>query len=337
MVEAVRDRLRRPLRDLRISVLDRCNFRCPYCMPAELFTEDYRFVPRLHWLDFEEIERVVRLFTASGAIKIRITGGEPLLRPGLPSLIERLTALPGVEDLALTTNGVLLPRVAPALREAGLHRLTISLDSLDPVVFERMSGHRGKVSEVLAGIGAAEAAGFEHLKLNAVVQRGVNDHTILDLLDHFRHTGHIVRLIEFMDVGTRNDWDLSQVVSSREWIDRISERWALKPVAPAYPGEVASRYAYQDGGGEVGFISSVSQPFCGGCTRARLSCDGELFTCLFASRGTPLRSALRDGVSDAELLSLVHGTWRQRSDRYSEERGEATEGMEKVEMYRMGG
>ena len=330
------DRLGRWLRDLRISVIDRCNFRCPYCMPAELFTEDYQFVPRNGWLTFEEIERLASLFARLGAGKLRITGGEPLLRPALPELVRQLAAIEGITDIALTTNGVLLPRHAAALREAGVNRVTVSLDSLEPAVFERMSGHRGQVEQVLAGIDAAVAAGFKSVKVNTVVQRGVNDHTVMALLEHFRGTGHIVRLIEFMDVGTRNGWNFEAVVPSAELRARIDARWPLRALPPAVAGETARRYAYRDGAGEIGFISSVSQPFCGGCTRARLSCDGVLYTCLFAHAGLDLRALLRSGADDEAVIDAVTRRWQQRDDRYSEERGEVDQGG-RVEMYRVGG
>lgn len=338
------DRLGRPLRDLRISVTDRCNFRCPYCMPAEIFGEKYAFLPRNEILTFEEIERLVRLFVGFGVEKIRITGGEPLLRHGLEDLIAKLAALgPGL-DLALTTNGSLLPRHAEALARAGLRRITVSLDSLDPAIFHRMSGERFSVDRVLEGIHAAEAAGFERLKINCVVQRGVNDEGIVDLARHFHGTGHIVRFIEFMDVGTRNQWRMEEVVTGSEIVERIGAALPLEPAVANYRGEVAARWRYLDGGGEIGVITSVSQPFCGACTRARLTTEGSLVTCLFATGGVDLRTALRDGSSDDVLRERIASTWTARRDRYSEERqqilqieGAAERRRERVEMYQVGG
>ena len=334
-----RDALGRPLRDLRISVTDRCNFRCPYCMPEEIFGEGFPFQKRDEILRFEEIERLAALFASAGATKLRLTGGEPLLRAQLPRLVAALRALPGVADLALTTNGVLLPRLAGALADAGLDRVTVSLDSLDPEVFRRMSGRRADPDQVLAGIAAAEAAGLTPLKINCVVQRGVNDAELVALARHFHGSGHIVRFIEYMDVGTRNQWDLSQVVPAAEVLGRIGEELPLEPVDPNYPGEVARRYRYSDGGGEIGIIASVTQPFCGDCTRARLSADGKLFTCLFAGEGRDLKGPLRAGASDEELRELVLGTWHRRRDRYSEERaGLAPAGARRrVEMFQIGG
>ena len=331
----VTDFYTRPLHDLRISVIDRCNFRCPYCMPAELFTEDYQFVRRDRWLDFAEIERLARVFVRLGVRKLRLTGGEPLLRPAIDDLVRSLAGIEGIEDIALTTNAVLLPRNANALRDAGLNRLTVSLDTLDPEVFRRMSGGRGEIDDVMKGLDAATAAGFTGIKINAVVQRGVNDHTITELVDHFRGTGHIVRFIEFMDVGTRNDWNLESVVTSKELRNRIADRWPLEPLPPRTAGETSSRYRFSDGGGEIGFISSVSEPFCGGCSRARLSCDGELFSCLFATDGLDLRPLLTQ--SDAGIQQALERWWHNRRDRYSAERSSITVKTEKIEMYRMGG
>jgi cyclic pyranopterin phosphate synthase len=316
-----RDTLGRPLRDLRISVTDRCNFRCPYCMPRERFHEHYRFLKTSERLEFAEIVRLARLFLGLGVRKLRITGGEPLLRAELADLIGDLTTLPGVEDLALTTNGVLLPQHAAQLRAAGLGRVTVSLDSLDPAVFARLAGGFGDPTEVLAGIAAAQRAGLAPIKINTVVQRGVNDHTVLPLLEHFRGSGITVRLIEYMDVGSRNAWQAGQVVTSAELLHQISARWPLRTLERDYVGEVAERYAYEDGGGEVGFISSISQPFCGDCSRARLSADGTLYTCLFATQGLDLRAPLRAGASDDELHALIRGCWTARGDRYSELRG----------------
>ena len=335
-----RDTLSRPMHDLRISVMDRCNFRCPYCMPRETFHERYRFLGSHERLSFDEIVRLARLFVQLGVRKLRLTGGEPLLRANLPDLIGDLTAIPGVEDVALTTNGVLLARYAGELKAAGLKRVTVSLDSLDDAVFARMSGGFGGVAEVLDGIEAARRAELNPVKVNAVVQRGVNDHTVLGLVERFRGTGVIVRFIEYMDVGNRNHWSSDLVVPSRELAAQIGARWPLAPLRPDYRGEVAERYAFADGTGEVGFISSVSQPFCGDCSRARLSSDGVLYSCLFATHGTSLRDALRGGASDDALLEQIRTTWSKRADRYSELRAslrpQAHE-QPKVEMFYIGG
>ena len=336
---APQDALARPLRDLRISVTDRCNFRCPYCMPEDQYAQDYEFLSKDQRLRFEEIERLARAFVALGVRKLRLTGGEPLLRRDLPLLVEQLARIPGVEDIAMTTNAVLLPKFAQALRDAGLHRLTVSLDTLDAQTFRQMSGGRGEVAEVLDGIAAAERAGFSKIKLNCVVMRGVNDGHVVDLVERFRGTGHIVRFIEYMDVGTVNHWRGESVVSSAELIARIGARWPLEPLQPNYRGEVAERYRFSDGAGEVGFISSVSQPFCGDCSRARLSADGKLYTCLFARTGFDLRAPLRTGASDAQLAELIAARWTQRADRYSEQRAELrARGEQKhVEMFAVGG
>ncbi len=338
--EAVRDVLDRPMRDLRISVMDRCNFRCPYCMPRETFHERYRFLRSSERLDFGEITRVAGLGTRLGVRKVRITGGEPLLRPGIAELVAELSTLDGVDDIALTTNGVLLAQHAAELKGNGLHRVTVSLDSLDPVVFEKMSGGFGGLDQVLEGIEAALAAGLDPVKVNAVVKRNVNDHTVLDLLERFRGTPVSVRLIEYMDVGNRNDWHAAEVVTSAELLRRIAERWPVTAVPGHTRAQVAKRYSYDDGAGELGFISSVSAPFCGGCSRARLSSEGTLFTCLFATKGLDLRGPLRGGATDEELLALVRGAWSQRSDRYSEVRDAeraAAHRLRKVEMHYIGG
>jgi len=338
----LRDRLERPLRDLRISVTDRCNFRCPYCMPAEIYGESYRFLPKPELLTFEEIERLARLFVGLGAEKLRITGGEPLLRHGLPDLLARLSAIEGVRDLTLTTNGYLLARQADALRAAGLKRITVSLDSHDEETFRRMSGRDFAPARVLEGIEAASVAGLRPIKINCVVQRGVNDHGMVALARHFQGSGHIVRFIEFMDVGTLNGWDLSQVVSAREIIERIDAEMPVEPADPNYAGEVAKRWRFKDGSGEIGVISSVTEPFCGGCTRARLTTEGRLVTCLFAEGGTDLRTPLREGESDDALRERIRRVWANRTDRYSEERtaqtrtGDATS-RPKIEMYQIGG
>jgi GTP 3',8-cyclase len=335
-----RDTLARPLRDLRISVMDRCNFRCPYCMPRETFHERYRFLSSPERLSFEEIVRLARLFVRLGVRKLRLTGGEPLLRANLADLIGDLTAIPGVDDVALTTNGMLLAKYASELKAAGLKRISVSLDSLDPQVFARMSGGFGGVDEVLAGIGHARRAGLAPIKINAVVQRGVNDHTVLDLVEHFRGTGVIVRFIEYMDVGNRNHWTSEMVVPSKELAARIGARWPLTSLEPGYRGEVADRYAFTDGRGEIGFISSVSQPFCGDCSRVRLSSDGVVYTCLFATHGTSLRDALRGGASDEQLLEMIAAIWHKRTDRYSELRASLRSSQReerKVEMFYIGG
>ena len=336
----MQDALQRPLHDLRISLLDRCNFRCPYCMPESEFHADYEFLQRPDRLTHDEILTVARVATGLGVTKLRLTGGEPLLDRKLPSLVRRLAELPGVEDLAMTTNAMLLAPAAQELVNAGLHRVTISLDSLDEAVFAHMSGGRGDLARVLDGLAAAECAGLSPIKINVVVQRGVNDHTVLDLLQHFRGTPHIVRLIEFMDVGNRNGWRLEQVVPSAELKQRIEARWPLRAVGRNYPGEVARRYQYVDGQGEIGFISSVTRPFCGSCSRARLSADGVLYTCLFATHGTDLREPLRNGADDEELAVILSRIWLQRADRYSELRRADVAEMHhfsKVEMYRIGG
>jgi cyclic pyranopterin phosphate synthase len=335
------DTLGRPLRDLRISVTDRCNFRCDYCMPAEIFGDEYAFLPRADILSFEEIERLVGIIAPLGVRKVRITGGEPLLRHGLHRLIEGLGAIEGVDDIALTTNATLLERMAGQLMRAGLTRMTVSIDSIDPEVFHAMNGGKLTVEKVLAGIETAERAGFRSLKINCVVQRGVNDHTLLELARHFKGSGHILRFIEYMDVGTRNDWDLSQVLPAAELIRLIDAELPIEPVDPNYAGEVAKRWRYKDGEGEIGIITSVSQPFCRDCSRARLTTDGRLVTCLFASDGIDLRGPLRDGASDEVLRELVAGVWRGRSDRYSEERTarmrEGKGDRARLEMYQIGG
>ena len=334
-----RDRLGRPLHDLRISVMDRCNFRCPYCMPETTYGEHFKFLGHDEQLSFGEIERLSRLAAALGVSKLRLTGGEPLLRPRLAELVSRLRRVDGVDDLAMTTNGVLLARYAAQLRDAGLDRVTISLDTLDPALFHRMSGGRGAIEDVMAGVEAAQAAGFpKGIKLNAVIQRGVNDHTALDLVERFRGSGIVVRFIEYMDVGNRNAWTPEAVVPSRELVERINVRWPLEPVAAQYPGEVATRYRFRDGLGEVGMISAVSHPFCGGCSRARLSSEGMLYTCLFATKGADLRGPLRDGASDEALLNLLRDIWIRRADRYSEERAaRRQQNPHKIEMHYVGG
>ena len=329
-----RDRHRRPLHDLRISVIETCNFRCPYCMPEGL-TPDETALDRAKRLDFDEIETAVRAFARLGVSKLRLTGGEPLLRKRLPDLVARLAAVPGIEDLALTTNGSLLAGQAKALREAGLHRLTVSLDALDPTMFRTLSGGRGNIADVLAGIEAAQAAGFRSIKVNCVIQRGLNEDQALAIAGHFRGTPHVPRFIEYMDVGNCNGWRREGVVPSAELRDRIHARWPLRPLSPTYRGEVATRHGYEDGGGEVGFVSSVSDPFCGDCHRARLSADGQLFTCLFASRGQPLRDII--GQGEQALADHLAALWRLRADRYSEQRASAPVDRKKIEMFYIGG
>ncbi|QWP76115.1 GTP 3',8-cyclase MoaA [Lysobacter sp. K5869] len=329
------DRRGRPLRDLRLSLIEACNFRCPYCMPAERVPDDYG-LDAASRLSFDEIETLVRGFVRVGVRKLRLTGGEPLLRKGLPELIARLTRIDGLDDLALTTNGALLARQARALREAGLRRLTVSLDALDPDLFRRLSGGRGEIAQVLAGIEAARAAGFGPLKINTVIQRGVNEDQILPLAEHFRASGDVLRFIEYMDVGNCNGWDPRGVVGSQELRDAIDARWPLRALDAQYRGEVASRYAYRDGAGEVGFVSSISEPFCGDCHRARVSADGRLYTCLFASEGSDLRPALAQG-EDA-LVERVGALWSGRNDRYSELRAaDAPRAKRHVEMFLIGG
>ena len=336
----VKDKLGRPVRDLRISVTDRCNFRCPYCMPAEIYGERYQFLERSELLDFEEIARLAAIFAQLGVNKLRLTGGEPLVRNGLEGLIALLSDIERIDDLTLTTNGYLLAQQAQALKDAGLQRITVSLDSLDEEVFKAMNGRNYGTERVLEGIAAAEKVGLSPIKINAVVQKGVNDHTVVDLARRFKGTGHIVRFIEYMDVGNLNGWKMDQVTPASEIVATINAEMPLEPVEANYLGEVANRYRYADGSGEIGVIASVTQPFCGDCTRARLSTDGKLFTCLFASQGTDLRRPIRDGASDDQLRDVIAGVWRLREDRYSELRTEFT-GLEsaprKIEMYQIGG
>ena len=324
------------MRDLRISVTDRCNFRCTYCMPRSVFDKDYKFLARTDLLSFEEIVRVAGVFVSLGVRKIRVTGGEPLLRRNVDRLIGALHQIPDLE-LTLTTNGVLLPRMAPRLAEAGLKRVTVSLDSLDDATFRQISDVDLSVSDVLAGIDAAQAAGLGPIKINMVVKRGVNDQHIIDMARHFKGSGHILRFIEFMDVGASNGWRLDDVVPSREVIGRINDVFPLDAAEPNYHGEVAERWRYRDGSGEIGVISSVTQAFCASCTRIRLSTEGKLYTCLFAEAGHDLRGPLRDGASDAELAALISRVWQSRSDRYSEIRSDATHELKRIEMSYIGG
>jgi cyclic pyranopterin phosphate synthase len=330
----VRDTFGRPLRDLRISVTDRCNFRCVYCMPKEVYGRDHRFLDRRELLTFEEIARVARLFVDGGVRKLRITGGEPLVRRDLERLIALLAELE--VDLTLTTNGSLLPQKAKALADAGLSRLTVSLDSLDDAQFRALNDVDFPVDRVLEGIDAATAAGLP-VKVNAVVKRGANEDQIVPMAAFFRERGHTLRFIEYMDVGTTNGWRLDDVVPAAEIVAALDEAFGVEPVEPAYRGEVARRYRYRDGAGELGVIASVTQPFCGDCTRARLSAEGRLFTCLFAVRGHDLRALVRSGATDAELGESIRGVWGNRKDRYSELRSQATTGLPRVEMSYIGG
>jgi cyclic pyranopterin phosphate synthase len=329
------DTLGRPVRDLRVSVTDRCNFRCQYCMPRSVFGHGYRFMVRKELLTFEELERVVRAVVPLGVEKVRLTGGEPLLRRDLEVLVERLAAIPGL-DLTLTTNASLLDRKAEALAAAGLRRINVSLDSLDDATFRLMNDADFPVTRVLDGIDAAHAAGLP-VKINAVVKRGVNDDGVLDMARRFRGTPHVLRFIEYMDVGGTNDWRLDDVVPAREIVERISAVYPLEPLESAYDGEVAQRWRYADGAGELGVIASVTQPFCSTCTRARLSAEGKLFTCLFAVRGTDLRALLRSGATDDELREAVASVWSARADRYSEIRSAATADLRRIEMSYIGG
>jgi cyclic pyranopterin phosphate synthase len=334
----VEDRHVRPLRDLRISVTDQCNFRCRYCMPRELFGPGYQFVDRSELLSYEEITRLARVFARLGVTKLRLTGGEPLLRRQLETLVAMLAEVSGITDIAMTTNGSLLAAKARALRAAGLSRVTVSLDSLDEDRFRAISDTSVPLPRVLEGLAAARDAGLGPIKINAVVKRGLNDgDDLVELAGFGREHGHVVRFIEYMDVGTTNGWRMDDVVPAREIVDRIGTAWPVEPIDPAYRGEVAERYRYRDGGGEVGVIASVTQPFCRTCTRARLSAQGELFTCLFASRGHDLRAAVRGGTSEDQLEQTIRGIWQHRTDRYSERRTAATTGTAKVEMSYIGG
>ena len=330
------DQRGRPLSDLRISVTDRCNFRCGYCMPREHFDAHFKFLPRSELLSYEEIARIARVFAGLGVTKLRLTGGEPLLRADLPKLVELLRAIDGVE-IALTTNGSRLAYLASDLANAGLDRVTVSLDSLDDAVFKKMTDSNYSPSDVLAGIDAAVAAGLTPLKINAVVRRGINDHTLVDLSRHFKGTGHVVRFIEYMDVGVTNGWQKSEVVSGREIIERIGRELPLEPLSAAYRGEVAKRWRYADGSGEIGVITSVTEPFCGDCARARLSADGHLYTCLFAAGGADLNSPRRAGASDLALESQLRSIWQRRTDRYSEERASDRRHLPRIEMSYIGG
>ena len=331
------DKFRRPLRDLRVSVTDRCNFRCPYCMPAEIYGERYQFLPRNDLLTFEEITRIVNITVGLGVKKVRITGGEPLVRQDVEKLVSMISRINGVEDLAMTTNAYLLSGMAQTLKDAGLHRITVSMDSVDDYVFQRMNGRGFGTAKVMNGIDSAKRAGFNPIKINAVVQKGINDHTLVDLAKWCRDNGHIPRFIEYMDVGTLNEWKLDEVLPASEIVRIIGEELPVEQLDPAYVGEVARRYRYLDDKGEFGVISSVTQPFCGDCTRLRLSPEGRIVTCLFAETGTDLREPMRNGATDEQVSDIIQGTWRVREDRYSEERTTMNEPRSKVEMYHIGG
>ncbi len=333
----VRDTMNRPLRDLRISVTDRCDFRCVYCMPKEVFGPRFEFLRRSQLLTFEEITRLATVFADLGVRKLRLTGGEPLMRRDVERLVAMLREVDGIDDIALTTNGSLLARKAQSLADAGLDRVTVSLDSIDDEVFRSMNDVDFPVEKVLQSIDAAAAAGLGPIKINAVIKRGLNDDSLLDMAEHFRGTGHILRLIEFMDVGTTNGWRLDDVVGAQEMIERISGQWPLEPLDALYPGEVARRYRYSDGEGEIGVIASVTQPFCGGCTRARLSAEGRLYTCLFSALGHDLRSIVRSDADDVAVAEKIGGIWNRRGDRYSELRSANTADRPKVEMSHIGG
>ncbi|MDE2970028.1 MAG: GTP 3',8-cyclase MoaA [Chloroflexota bacterium] len=339
------DTLNRPLRDLRISVTDRCNFRCPYCMPAEVYGERYKFLSKAQMLSFEEITRLAAVFVGLGVTKLRITGGEPLVRADLEKLVAMLAGIDGVQDMAMTTNGYVLAAHAQPLRDAGLSRVTVSLDTLDEAIFGQLNGLGHSVDRVLEGIQAADDAGLTPIKINSVVVRGVNDHTIVDLARWCKERGYIARFIEYMDVGNLNNWDESEVVPAREILDRINAELPIEPASPNYTGEVAQRWRFTDGEGEMGVIASVTAPFCGDCTRARLSTDGKLFTCLFGSEGTDLMGPMRDGASDEDIAAIIAAVWDRREDRYSELRASLRRALRvtsgatprKVEMYRIGG
>ncbi len=340
--QSVRDTLGRPVRDLRISVMDTCNYRCPYCMPADKFDENYQFLRPHERLSFDEIVMVAEAFAAHGVNKLRLTGGEPLLRKNLPELVRRLASIEGIEDIALTTNGLLLEKQLPALIEAGLQRVTISLDSLDAEQYRRLSGNRGELAVVLGAVEQAVSSSLKAVKINCVVQRGVNEDQIIPLLQRFRHTPVVVRFIEYMDVGNKNDWQPGQVLSAADILDRIQRHWPVQALKPNYRGEVAARYAYTDGAGEIGFITSISQPFCGDCSRARLSADGRVYTCLFSEHGHDVRPLLRADIPVEErrtqLQHIIADIWRQRSDRYSEKRDALRKQRDKkIEMYVIGG
>jgi cyclic pyranopterin phosphate synthase len=333
----LKDKLQRPIRDLRISVTDRCNFRCSYCMPKEIFGDDYAFLPQNECLSFEEIHRLTKLFVSLGVKKIRLTGGEPLMRRNLPDLVSQILSIDGVEDVGLTTNGVLLGQQAKPLYDAGLRRLNVSLDALDPELFGRLNGRGIKPDIILKQIEYAREIGFE-IKVNMVVQKGVNDSEILPMAAYFKEQGITLRFIEFMDVGNDNGWSFKKVLTKKEIIERLKNAYELEPMDQDYFGEVAKRYRYKDSDAQIGFITSVSESFCSSCTRARLSCDGKFYTCLFASGGFDLRQMLRNGANDQELLDVITSVWEQRTDRYSDERTEQTaNNKKKINMSYIGG
>lgn len=331
------DALGRQLKDLRLSVTDRCNFRCAYCMPRDVYDRNHVFLPREEILTFEEIERLVAVFAGLGVEKIRLTGGEPLLRHGIADLVERIASVEGISDIAMTTNGSTLARHAGALANAGLRRVTVSLDAVDDARFRHAADVDFPVARVLEGIDEAKQAGLSPVKINTVVRKGLNEDALIDIAGMFRGTGHIVRFIEFMDVGSSNGWDLNEVVSADEILSTIGAEWPLDPVDANYPGEVVNRWRYRDGAGEIGVIASVTNPFCGECTRLRLSADGAIYTCLFAHAGTDLRETLRSGATDDQVVDIITRVWEARTDRYSEERSGVSIGLPKVEMSYIGG
>ena len=332
------DQYHRMMRDLRISVTDRCNFRCTYCMPKEVFNSKYQFLVRDDLLSFEEITRLATIFSQNGVQKLRLTGGEPLLRKNLDVLITELGKIPNISDIALTTNASLLTvDKAKELKKSGLHRITVSLDAIDQDTFMRMNDRNVSVQKVLDGIDNARSVGFESIKVNMVVQKGVNEDDILPMAKYFKGTGNILRFIEFMDVGNTNGWNLDQVISGHEIIKRVNKELPIEPVDPHYRGEVAKRWRYKDGSGELGVITSVTKAFCGDCNRIRLSAEGSIYTCLFASKGVDLRRLLREGASDEYIKEVIANTWRDRTDRYSELRGQGTSDIQKVEMSYIGG
>ncbi|MFL2783867.1 MAG: GTP 3',8-cyclase MoaA [Dehalococcoidia bacterium] len=331
------DQYKRPLRDLRVSVTDRCNFRCPYCMPAEIYGERYQFLPRNDLLTFEEITNVVEACVELGVRKIRLTGGEPLVRQDVHELIAMLANIDGIDDIAMTTNAYLLAGSAQTLKDAGLNRITVSMDSLDDEVFQKMNGRGFSTAKVIDGISAAKDAGLVPIKINAVVQKGVNDKSVIDLARWCRESGYTPRFIEYMDVGNLNNWKLEEVVPAQAIVELIGNVFPVQPIQSSYVGEVAKRFKYKDGKGEFGVISSVTQPFCGDCTRMRLSPEGQAVTCLFAEKGTDLRTPLRNGAGKSELMELIQNIWRVREDKYSEKRTEMTDTRQKVEMYHIGG
>ena len=336
----MKDIFGRELADLRVSVTDRCNFRCVYCMPEEIYGERYQFLPKPELLTYEEIERLVTIFIGLGAKKIRITGGEPLLRSQLNVLLAKLVKIEGLEDLTLTTNGFLLQKQALSLKNAGLQRVTVSLDALDDSILAKINGRKIESQRILDGIQTANEVGLSPIKINVVVQRGINEHAIVDIVRHFKGTGNIVRFIEYMDVGTKNQWELSQVVSAAEILGIVNDEFPVEPLSKSYVGEVADRYKFLDGDGEIGIISSVTKPFCSQCTRARLSADGKLFTCLFSGAGIDLKKPIREGLTDDELETIIRDTWAQRTDRYSELRAQLSDkerNHPKIEMYQIGG